>query len=64
MMREGEKCLCLPEGKITLGRPRRRQEDIIKIDINGIECEDIRGREFIDQLNEYQLLNKKSMSVK
>ena len=28
-----------PEGKIELGRPRRRREDNIKIDLQAVECE-------------------------
>jgi len=28
-----------PEGKRLLGRPRRRWEDNIKIDLEGVECE-------------------------
>jgi hypothetical protein len=28
-----------PEGKRPLGRPRRRWDDIIKMEVRGIECE-------------------------
>jgi hypothetical protein len=30
-----------PEGKKPLGRPRRRWEDIIKMDLQALGCDDI-----------------------
>jgi hypothetical protein len=42
----GEKCVYRvlvgkPEGKRPLGRPRRRREDIIKMDLQEVGCEGV-----------------------
>ena len=36
-----------PEGKRPLGRPRRRWEDNIKMDLQGVGCEGITGSSWL-----------------
>jgi hypothetical protein len=36
-----------PDGKITLGRPRRRWEDNIRMDLQEVECGDVDWVDFV-----------------
>jgi hypothetical protein len=64
------------EGKRSLGRPRRRWENNIKVDLRRIGSEDVdwvelvensdyvKGREFLHQLSDNQHLKKDSVPKK
>jgi hypothetical protein len=53
-----------PEGKKTLGRPRRRWEDIIKMDFQEVECESMEWIELAQDRDRWRALMNAVMNLR
>ena len=52
-----------PEGKRPLGRPRHRQENSIKMDLQEVGCEDMDWVELVQDQNRWQALVMEVMNL-
>ena len=52
-----------PEGKRPLGRPRHRQENSIKMDLQEVGCEDMEWIELVQDQNRWQALVMEVMNL-
>jgi hypothetical protein len=53
-----------PEGKSTLGRPRRRWEDNIKMDLRVVGCGDVDWIELVQDRNRWRTLVNAVMNLR